>query len=67
MDKSDSQSYSDYTTGSARDEEMWDEIVNADFSDGRDLSISPREDDKVVILPAAPQKSSSLAEQCGRF
>jgi hypothetical protein len=59
MDKSDSQSYSDYTTGSARDEEMWDEIVNADISDGRDLSISPREDDYLVILPAAPQKSSS--------
>ena len=59
MDNSDSQSYSDYMTGSATDEEMWDEIVNADFSDdGRELSISPRGDDDLVILPAAPQNPS---------
>jgi hypothetical protein len=57
MDESDSSSYLDYTTESARDEAMWDEIVNADFSDdGRDLSISPPEDDDLVILPSAPQK-----------
>ena len=60
MDESDSWYYLDYTTESARDEAMWDEIVNADFSDdGRDLSISPPEDDDLVILPAAPQKPSS--------
>jgi hypothetical protein len=42
------------------DEEMWDEIVNADFfDDGRDLPILPREDGDLVILPTAPQKPSS--------
>jgi hypothetical protein len=41
MDESDSWFYLDYAAESARDEAMWDEIVNADFSDdGRDLSIS---------------------------
>jgi hypothetical protein len=60
MDESDSRSYSGYATGSTRDEEMWDEIVNADFSDdGCDLPISPREDGDLVILQTAPQKSSS--------
>lgn len=60
MDESDSWFYLDYTTELARDEAMWDEIANADFSDdGRDLSISPPEDDDLVILPAAPQKPSS--------
>jgi hypothetical protein len=60
MDESDSWFYLDYTTELANDEAMWDEIVNADISDdGRDLSISPPEDDDLVILPAAPQKPSS--------
>jgi hypothetical protein len=41
MDESDPWFYLDYTTKSARDEAVWDEIANADFSDdGRDLSIS---------------------------
>jgi SLA1 homology domain 1, SHD1 len=60
MDECASWFYLDYTTESARDEAMWDEIVNADFSDDeRDLSISSPEDNDLVILPAAPQKPSS--------
>jgi hypothetical protein len=59
MDKS-YWSYSDYTTESARDEEVWDEIVHADFSDdGCDLSHLPPEDDDLVVLPVTPQKPSS--------
>jgi hypothetical protein len=39
---------------------MWDEIVNADFSDdGRHLSISPLEMTTLSSYPATPQKPSS--------
>jgi hypothetical protein len=51
MDASDSWSHSDSVTESVRDEDIWDEIVDGDFSDN-EHEMSSSEDDNLAVLPA---------------